>query len=117
MEPEGNAPSGLIEEDVLGSDRPLAGKRPVVEAQSLRDGVGAPVLWRGARRRVELAAARVAKVGLGRAQLLPVGRRLDACALGGHEVPVDPEQLLEAPLKRLVVSFAEGVVRGATVPG
>ena len=41
VEPEGDAPAGLVERDVLGSDRPLAGERPVVEGQPLGKLVGA----------------------------------------------------------------------------
>src|SRR5215204_6257545 len=53
VEPEGDAPAGLVENDVLRPDRPLAGEGPVVEAQALRDGVDAPVLRRCTRRRIE----------------------------------------------------------------
>ena len=34
VEPEGDAPAGLVENDVLGPDRPLAGKGPMAEAQA-----------------------------------------------------------------------------------
>ena len=35
LEPEGDAPAGLVEHDRLGPDGPLAGERPVVEAKAL----------------------------------------------------------------------------------
>ena len=48
VEPEGDAPAGLVEHDVLRPDRPLAGEGPVVEAQALGELVGAAFVERGA---------------------------------------------------------------------
>src|SRR5215207_1859840 len=36
VEPEGDGPASLVEHDVLGSRRPLAGEGPVVQGQALR---------------------------------------------------------------------------------
>jgi hypothetical protein len=50
VEAVGDAPAGLVEYGALAPDRPLAGERPVVEAQGLRDLVGAALVERGAVR-------------------------------------------------------------------
>jgi hypothetical protein len=50
VEPVGDAPTGLVEHDILTPDRPFAGKGPVVEAQTLGELVGAALVERGAAR-------------------------------------------------------------------
>jgi hypothetical protein len=50
VEPVGDAPAGLVEHDTLTPDRPPAGERPVVEAQTLGELVGAAFVERGAVR-------------------------------------------------------------------
>ena len=40
VEPEGDAAAGLVKHDVLAPDRPVAGERPVVDAQPLGELVG-----------------------------------------------------------------------------
>jgi hypothetical protein len=42
VEAVGDAPAGVVERDLLAADRPLAGQRPLVEAQALGELVGAP---------------------------------------------------------------------------
>ena len=49
VEPEGDAAAGLVEHDVLRPDRPLAGQRPLVEAQALGHLVGAAFVERRGR--------------------------------------------------------------------
>src|SRR5918998_3081890 len=110
VEAEGDAPAGLVENDGLGPDRPLAGKGPMAEAQALPDRVQAIAIQRRARRRPVLAAARGAEVGLGRAQVIPVGRRLHAGSFDGYELAVDAQELLDDALELLVASFAEVLV-------
>ena len=58
VEAEGDAPAGLVEHDVLGPDRPLAGERPVVEAQALGELVGAAFVERGAAAETRTASLR-----------------------------------------------------------
>jgi hypothetical protein len=36
VEPEGDAATRLVKDNVLASDRPVAGKRPVINLQPLR---------------------------------------------------------------------------------
>src|SRR3954467_180936 len=110
VEAEGDGPAGLVEGDVLGPDRPLAGERPVVEAQALREGVGATVVHRWTLRRRELAAAPVAEISLRRAQVLPVGRRLHAQTFDRDGLALDAQQLLDDALRLLVAAFAEVLV-------
>jgi hypothetical protein len=50
VEAAGDAPAGLVEHDLLTPDRPLAGERPVVEAQPLGEHVGPAFFERGAVR-------------------------------------------------------------------
>jgi hypothetical protein len=47
LEAVGDAPAGLVEDDVLAPDRPLAGEGPVVEAKALRELVDAGLVERG----------------------------------------------------------------------
>src|SRR5215211_5511236 len=116
VEPEGDASIGLVEYDVLRPGRPLAGKGPMAEAQALRDRVEAIAIQRRARRRAVLAAARGAEVGLGRPEVLPVGRRFHAGSFDRYELALHAEQLLDAALELLVASFAEMVVADDAVP-
>jgi hypothetical protein len=48
VEAIGDAPASLLERDALGADRPLAGQRPVVDAQALGKLVGAALVTRDA---------------------------------------------------------------------
>jgi hypothetical protein len=58
----------------------------------------------------EALAACVAQIRLGRAQVVPVGLRLDPAPLDGHELALDAEQPLDHALGLLVAAFAEVVV-------
>ena len=57
-----------------------------------------------------MLAARVAEIGLGRTQVVPVGLRLHAEPFDGDELALDAEQPLDDALRLLVASFAEVVV-------
>src|SRR6185312_9783602 len=103
-----DATAGPVEYDALTPDRPLAGEGPVVEAQPLEKGVGAAV--------VEALAAGVAQIGLGRAQLLPVGLGLHAGPFDGDELALDAEQLLDHALRLLVATLAEVMVADDPLP-
>src|SRR4051812_4180006 len=110
VEPEGDAPAGLVEHRMLAPDRPLAGQRPVVEAQASGDDVGAAFGERGAVRGGEALATSVAEVRLRRAQVVPVGLRLHAGPFDGDELAVDAGKPLDDALRGLVTSLAEVVV-------
>jgi hypothetical protein len=99
---KGYAPAGLLEHDVLGPDRPLAGERPVVQAQMLGELVGTTLIGPRAFRGREVLAAPVAEVGLGGAEVVPVGRRLDADPLDWSRLALDAEQPLDEALGLLV---------------
>src|SRR6266542_725094 len=98
VEAVGDASAGLVEHDVLTSVRPLAGQRPVVQAQVLRARIGA------------VLAARRAEIRLGRPEVVPVGLRLHAEPFDGHELALDAEQPLDEALRLLVTPFAEVLV-------
>src|SRR5262249_12003063 len=87
----------------LRSDRPATRERPFVEVERLA----------GTSRSL---AAVVAEVRLRGCELVPVGRRLDAVALDGHELAVDAEQTLDRALRFLVPAFTEMVVADRAVP-
>jgi hypothetical protein len=92
---------------VLGLNRPLADERPVVDVKRPRELVDAAFVRRGAVRRREPRAAPVAEVRLGRAQAVPVGRRLYAMRFDGGKVALDAEEPLDEALGPLVAPFAE----------
>ncbi len=50
VEAVGDASAGLVEDDVLAPDCPLAGEGPVVEGQALGELVGPAFVERGAAR-------------------------------------------------------------------
>ena len=50
VEAIGDAPAGLLEHDMFTTDRPLAGERPMVDAQTLGEPVDAALVERGALR-------------------------------------------------------------------
>ena len=66
--------------------------------------------------RVEVLPLRVAEVGLGRAQVRPVGLRLESVRCDRDELVIDglprglAQQVLDHPLAFVVVAFAEVVV-------
>ena len=92
MEAVGDAPAGLLEQDVL-TPRPLP----------------APARWSAAP--VDNAHPRARpEVGLGRPQVVPVGLRLDAEPLDGDQLALDAEQLLDHALGLLVPAFTEVVI-------
>src|SRR5918992_4463412 len=95
VEAVGDPSAALVEHDVLTPVRPLAGQRPVVQAQALRPRIGA------------VLAARRAEIRLGRPQMVPVGLRLHAEPFDGDELALDAEQLLDYALRLLIASFAE----------
>src|ERR1700733_10093574 len=76
LEAEGDAPARVVEGGLLLLDGPVAGHGPLVEPQAVGDPVE-PALRDHAAGRGEALAAPVAQVRLGRAQMIPVGRRLD----------------------------------------
>ena len=118
VEPERDAPARRVEHGVLRTHRPLARKRPVVGAQALGELIGVAFADHGAARRREVLAAPGAQVRLRCAQVVPVGLRLnpDPFHREGDEVAVDPQQLLDDALRRLVAPFAEVVVADEAVP-
>jgi len=73
----------------------LAGQRPLVEAQTLGQSVDAVFLERGSAWRRELFAPLVANVCFGRTKVGPVGLRLDARPVDGHEATLHAEQALD----------------------
>jgi len=95
MEPEGDRAARLAQDGALGAPVLVADKRPLVQSQAV------------GRRVPGAIAALVSNVRLGRAQVVPVGRRLGALSDHGHEVAVDAEQLLDGPLRFLVAALAE----------
>ena len=97
VEAEGDAPAGLLQDDALGLDRPRAGQGPLVE----REAVGA---------RVKPWPAPLAEVGLGRAQVVPVGRRLHALAPRRGRARARRRGALEDALGLLVAPLAEVLV-------
>ena len=98
VEAVGDAPALLAEHDVLTPDRPVAGQRPVVDGQALGELVDAPLVERGAARGREALAARVAEIGLGGLQVVPVGLRFHPDPFDGDQVALDAEQLLDDAL-------------------
>ena len=93
----------------------VAGQRPVIGPEPSGElVVAAPVGDHAARRREALATA-VAEVGLRRAEVLPVGGRLDPDLLDRDEVPIEAEEALDRALGALVVPFAELVVTDQAV--
>src|SRR3954452_23390027 len=110
VEPVGDAPAGLVEHCVLTPDCPLTGETPMIGAQGFRNLVGAAIVERGSTRRGEPLAALVAEIGLGRAQVLPVGLRLHAEPFDGHGLALDVEQALDHALRLLVTPLAEVLV-------
>src|SRR6266436_6048021 len=97
-EPESDASARLPEHNVLGSDGPLAGQRPVVDGKRLRKLIGAALAERPASRRREVLAAPIAQIRLGCPQVGPVGWRLGPNRLDADWVAVDTEQPLESAL-------------------
>src|SRR4051812_34974360 len=98
VEAERDAAAGLPEHDALGTARPLAVERPLVEAEALGRACGAPF------------AATAAEVRLRRPQVVPVGRGLHAGSLDGDRRALDAEQPLNHALRLLVASLAEMLV-------
>ena len=82
VEAEGNSPAGLVGHDVLAPDRPLAGERPLVDAQMPGKLVGAAFFGCG----------------------------LHTHSLDGGELALDAQQTLDDALGLLVAALAEVVV-------
>ena len=103
VEAIGDAPAGPVEHEILGPGRPLAGEGPLVEAQLL-----------GRHLRAALTPV-IAQVGLGRAQVGPVGLGLHAEPFDRDRVALDAEQLLgiQDLVRRIPVSA--GLVRAAVL--
>src|SRR4051794_5607931 len=98
MKPARDASAGLIEHDTLAADRPRTGQRPLVDGQALRELVDAALIEHDGHGGREPPAAPVAEIGLGRAEVLPVGLRLHADPLYRDGLALDPEQSLDHPL-------------------
>src|ERR671917_875231 len=96
VDPEGDAPAGLLQRDALGPCLPVPDERPPVQAQA--------VPWCG------LLTSRVAQICLWCTQVVPVGLRLSADPFDRHKLAVDPEQLLDDALRLLVAPLAEVLV-------
>ena len=109
-------PSARVEHAGPPFDRPVAGERPLVEAERVRRRVGARLVERGATRRGEAPALLVAEVGLGRLQVGPVGLGLEALGGDGDDVVGDAfasglaQQALDDHLALGVSALAEVVV-------
>src|SRR5262245_38494397 len=104
---------GLVQDDRLLLHRPITGKRPVIEAQPLRDRV---YMARSTRRDAaprEIRRALVAEVRLRRAQVGPVRGGLDAARVNdsepayGRAMPRLGEQFLDRRFDALVLALAE----------
>src|SRR4051812_22992468 len=100
MEPESDAASRRVERYVLTRVRPLASECPLVEPQV----PPTPV------RRRDVLTASGAEIGLGRVQVIPVGRGLYAKPFDRDELAIEAEQPLDQPLRLLVASFAEVLI-------
>src|SRR3954466_3736413 len=85
VEAVGDASARLVEHDLLAPGRPLALERPLARP----------------------LAALVAEIRLRGAQVVPVGLRLHALPLDGHELALDAEQPLDHALRLLVAPLAE----------
>src|SRR3954454_16113163 len=102
LEPEGEGPAGLLEHHVLRPRLPAPGQRPVVQAKVFDATAAGPT-------------AGVAEIRLGRAEMVPIGLRLDALPLDRHGIALDVEQPLDAALRLLVASLAEVLVADTTI--
>ena len=90
--------------------------RPIVHSPAKRPLVEPQVLGQRVRRRARDRSRAVAEVRLGRAQVVPVGLRLDADPSTETSVALDAEQLLDerAPIARSVLRRSGG--RGSSRP-
>src|SRR5262249_17049860 len=100
-----DAAAGPVQHYLLLPNGPFAGQCPMVEPQPFRELVGAAVERRG-----ETRTTPVTEICLGRTQMVPVGRGLDAARFDGGGLAFDPEQSLDDTLGCLVAAFAEVVV-------
>jgi hypothetical protein len=98
VEAQRDAATGLVQRGALRSDRPLAGQRPVVEAQALGERVAVALVKHNAVSAGEALAAPVAQVRLRGAQVLPVGLRLHAAPFDGDGLALDAQQPLDDAL-------------------
>ena len=109
-------PSGLVEDDGVGPDGPVAGEGPMVEPQPWGDGIGVARIQEGAIGGDEVVGALRAQVVLGRPQAVPVGGHLHTTRIDRHQVLVAAataglgQQLLHDHLGHLVVALAKAVV-------
>src|SRR5271166_2145363 len=101
MEPKADNSAGLLEDNVLAPDGPLAGQGPLVEAQALRKFVGMALVEDPTILRREVLAAAVAEVCLWRPQLVPFGFGFYADAGHRSELARDSEQPLDEALRFL----------------
>ena len=82
-------PAGLFERRGSALDRPVAGKRPLIEPQLRRGGVDVTLVQHGAAGRREVLGALVADVGLRVTSGCPSRRRFGARGLDRHELVID----------------------------
>src|SRR2546429_3094684 len=94
-------PVGLVEHRGLFPDRPVAGKRPLVEAQPRGDVIDAGGVRRHPTRRREVFGALIADIVLRRLQALPIGWSFNSAGVYRNLSGTDPavsglgQQLLE----------------------
>ena len=110
VEPVGDASAGLIEQDVLRPDRPFTGETPLVQRQSVGKAVSAARVEQCAVRRDEPLASAVTEIRLGRAQVVPIGLRLDAAPSTGTSSRSTPSSRWMPRSRFFVASFAELLV-------
>lgn len=89
-------------------DGPVPRERPLVESQRIGDGIAARLVEHGSLRRREVPALLVADVRLGRAQVQPVGLRLEA--------PSTACTWLVMPVGTFHLAIAFASVRGVVDP-
>jgi hypothetical protein len=116
VEPAGDAAAGLREHGPLAADRPFAGKRPVVGRQALGERVGAALVECADVRRGEVLGTRVAEIGLGATQVVPVGLGFDAASSDGDGLALDTEQALDDALGLRITPLAEVTVANDSLP-
>ena len=92
MEAEDDSLSGFVEHARPLLDRPVSAERPGVELQRLGRDVAVRLAVRDTARRVEVLLSGVTDVGLRRAQVCPVGLRLEASNWAGRTTSLLSEQ-------------------------
>jgi len=89
MEAERNSPSGLIQRNDLFSDRPIAGKRPVVQAQLRGLNVNVMLIPCGATGRCKVVGLPIADVGLRSPQVAQIRGNFGATGVDRNRFGVE----------------------------